>query len=421
MESPNSSSNPGKPGFGPGDTDELMALLLGRGLNSLALSDLKRLLSLVGEQYASLFAEKKQIALVGPVNTGKSSLYNALIGAAQPKAQVSPVPGTTRTNQTGDADVFAVIDTPGANETEVAGEGSRGSAERRQEAMEAAQRADMLVIVFDAGRGIAHDEMSIYQELEKLNKPTVVVLNKIDLVKSDRDAAVESAAHNLQLPVEKIIATSATKGTNLSLLLLALVEADADVLTTLADVMPNARWLLATRTIMAASIAAATANLVTSPFEIPLASFMVITPIQIGMTLNLARIYGHGLTPGRAKELAVAFGSAMLGRRIFYYLVDLVPAVGWVLGTAVAAGSTMALGYGLATWFAGGEKLSKTSVRGMAEEISRTLLDGFKQYPEKGSLRENIPAMIGDTWKRIGDIAAQYQASSRAKQAKPPK
>jgi small GTP-binding protein len=395
-----------------GSADPIASLFGSRGLDQVALGELKHLLALIRDQYAPLAAGRKQIALVGPVNSGKSSLYNALIVSSAPKAQVSPVPGTTRATQMGDASVFWVIDTPGANEMVVGSEGPHDSVERRRTAMVAAQQADVLVLVFDAARGIAHDEVSIYRELIALNKPFVVVLNKIDLVGNEQEAVVLAAARNLQLPVERIVPVSALRGTNLNRLLLALLETDPQLLATLAEALPNARWLLATRTILTASVAAATANLVTAPTMIPFASFIVITPIQIGMVLSLARVFGHGLTRARSKELALTFGSAILGRRVFYYLVDMLPVAGWLLGTAVAAATTMALGYGVATWFATGEKLSVETMSKLAAALTRSLSDSFRHYPDKGNLKDNIPSLITDAWKRISDVAEQYRSDT---------
>jgi uncharacterized protein (DUF697 family) len=228
---------------------------------------------------------------------------------------------------------------------------------------------------------------------------------------------VLAAARNLQLPVERIVPVSALKGTNLNRLLLSLLETDPQLLATLAEALPNARWLLATKTILTASVAAATANLMTAPTMIPFASFIAITPIQIGMVLSLARVFGRGLTLARVKELAVTFGSAVLGRRVFYYLVDMVPIAGWLLGTAVAAATTMTLGYGVATWFATGEKLSLENMSKLAAALTRSLVDSFRNYPEKGSLKDNIPSLIADAWQRISEIAGQYRGSPMTESA----
>ncbi len=376
------------------------------GVDTLGLRELKRLLALIGEQYGTLLSRRKSIALVGPVNTGKSSLYNALIAPSAIKARVSPVPGTTRTPLSGDAEAFWVVDTPGINESSVGGEDAGSSAERHRAAMGVAQQADVLVIVFDATRGIANDEAVIYHELRALGKPFVVALNKIDLVTSDLPAVLQAVARSLQLPVDEIIPVSALKGTNLDRLLLALLKTDPQLLSTLAEVLPGSRWLLATRTVLAASAAAGTANLVTAALPIPFASFAVITPIQAGMVLNLGRIYGRKLTLGRAKELALAFGSAILARELFYSLVDIVPVVGWALGTAIAAGTTMALGYAAAVWFASGEQPSRAAIRQLAEEMTGMLVNGLRHLPDRGSARKDINILVSDTWKRAGESAA---------------
>lgn len=396
---PSAGQATGALGSRSGSADEL--------LDQMGLGELKRLLGLVRQQYEPLFVERRKICLAGPVNTGKSSLYNALVGRAAAQAEVSPVPGTTRRSQVGDAEVFWIIDTPGANEAAVGAEGAQAGLERHDEAFAAARQADLMVLVFDAARGIAQDELTIYGELTGLGKPFVVVLNKIDLVGGSQEAVVQSAARNLGLPPDEIIPTSATQGINLNRLLLAMVETDPRVLATLAELVPGSRWLLANRTILSACLAAGTANVITSPVEIPFASFVPITAIQVAMVLNLARVFGHRLTMRRARELVLTFGSALLGRTLFYQLVNLVPVAGWVLGTAVAVATTMALGYAAAVWFARGERLSKARVKELSEALTRTLVESFKRAPDKAALRKNIGAAVRDTLRRLEEIAGR--------------
>jgi GTP-binding protein Era len=402
--------------YGAGTESDLKADKL---LQQLGLGELKRLLPLVRQQYAPLFAERRTVCLVGPVNTGKSSLYNALIGPSAVKAQVSPVPGTTRQALRGDADAFWVVDTPGANEAAVASEGAQGAAERRAVALEAATRADFLVIVFDASHGIAHDEALVYSELVALGKPFVVALNKIDLVRRDQEAVLRAAAESLQLDPEAIVATSATRRINLNQLLVAIVRADPDLLATLAELAPGARWALASNTILGSCAAAATANLVTTPIQVPFASFVPITAIQVAMVLKLARVFGLKLSPARAKEVVVTFGSGLLGRTVFYQLANLVPVAGYVLGTAVAAGTTMALGYSIAAWFAYGERPSAEAIRALSERLTRLLVEQLRRFPSRKAMREGIEVTVQDAFKSVEGPGSPGGPPSEAPAAEP--
>lgn len=381
-------------------------------LDRLGLGEPKRLLALVRRQYEPLFTERKVVCIVGPVNSGKSSLYNALVGSASPRARVSPVPGSTRRSMLGDAEAFWVIDTPGANEMAVGAEGPQAGPERRVEAIGSALAADFLVLVFDAARGVAHDEVRIYTDLVGLGKPFVVVLNKIDLVGTERDAVVQAAARSLQLRAEEIIPTSATRRTNLDRLLLAIVKADPLLLATLAEAVPASRWLLASNTILSACAAAGTANLLTAPVEIPFASFVPITAIQVAMVLRLARVFGFDLSPARAKEVVLTLGSALLGRTLFYQLVNLVPVAGYVLGTAIVTGTTAAIGYSLSTWFAYGEQPSSEAVRRLSERLARALVDAFRGSPDRQALRRSIRSAVDDALGRVAGVPTPNQPAA---------
>jgi GTPase len=370
-------------------------------LDRLGLGELKGLLALVRKEYEPLLAARKTICLVGPVNTGKSSLYNALIGPSAPQAEVSPIPGTTRAARRGDAEGFWIIDTPGANEMAVGEEAARSAGERHAAAVQSALQADFLVIVFDAAHGIADDEVRIYRELSGLGKPYLLVLNKVDLVGKAQDAVAQAAARALQWPVEELILTSATQGTNLNRLLAALVQTDPQLLATLAELAPGSRWLLARNTILGSCAAVGTVNALTAPISIPFASFVPITAIQVAMVLKLARVFGQRMSAGRAKEVLATFGTGLLARTLFYQLIDVLPVAGWAVGTAVAVGTTMALGYSVATWFAYGDRLSVQTIRGLSEALAKSLVESFRRFPDPKTLRGNLQAALEDAFRRI--------------------
>src|SRR5688572_25695276 len=79
------------------------------------LAKLRKLMALARTQLEMAFGYKHNVAIVGPANVGKSTLYNQFIQSKADKAAVSPVPGTTRENQEAETGLFTVVDTPGAD------------------------------------------------------------------------------------------------------------------------------------------------------------------------------------------------------------------------------------------------------------------------------------------------------------------
>jgi tRNA modification GTPase len=139
------------------------------------------------------------VALVGPVNVGKSSLLNALIG--RERALVAEAPGTTRDyleiQDTWSGVPVTLIDTAGVRPTEDPVE-ARGIAlgARRIDA------ADVVVVV--------NDGVAPWDDGARFGRRAVVVRSKADLVDG---AAVDGAA----------LSTSATRGAGLGELRVAVL------------------------------------------------------------------------------------------------------------------------------------------------------------------------------------------------------
>jgi len=288
--------------------EELKELL---GQLPLPLKPLKDILLFVLAQYKPVFGTKRSIAILGPANVGKSTLYNQLISAKEDKAEVGPVPGTTRQNQEADTGLFALVDTPGADAVGKVGE------RERQIAFEAAERADFLVIVFEATRGVKRYERDLFDGLLALDKPFVVVLNKVDLIpKRDREKVRDAAARNLRLKPSQVIETVATKGTNVGRVILAIAKFEPGLLAAIAEAMPEYRARLAWQRIVPAAAGAGVVGLIPLPFV----DLVPLLGIQSGLVLSIARIYGFKITAGRAKELITTFGIGFIARMIFQEL-----------------------------------------------------------------------------------------------------
>lgn len=130
--------------------------------------------------------EAIKIAVVGRPNAGKSSIVNRILG--EDRVLVSNVAGTTRdaidTDFKYNGKKYTIIDTAGMRrQRSVLKESVEGYSVIR--AMEAIKRADVVLIVFDASEEISEQDVRIAGYVHEENKPSIVVMNKWDLVEKD--------------------------------------------------------------------------------------------------------------------------------------------------------------------------------------------------------------------------------------------
>jgi len=345
----------------------------------------RMLLDLALPNFKIAFAEKHFIAIVGPANVGKSTLYNQLIRSKDDRAVVSPVPGTTRVNQEADAGLFRIVDTPGADAVGEVGQ------QEKEYALTAARAADFLVIVFDAIQGIKRTEQELFDELNALGKPYVVVLNKSDLLsRKDVDPVLERTAANLRLRRDQVVPISAKTGSNLDDLLVAIAKAEPGLLGALGRALPAYRWRLAWTAITGAATTAAAIALT----PLPILDVIPLLAVQSSLVLGIARIYNYDLTPARARELAVTFGLGFLGRTLFQELSKLGGPPGWLLAAAIASSTTVVMGYAAIVWFERGEKLSGESLKQITRTFTDYVLNALRglgtKKPSKQSLEERL-------------------------------
>src|SRR5580765_8759603 len=85
-----------------------------------------------------------KLAIVGPVNAGKSTLFNLIEG--RKSAETGPVPGTTKVPMHRVLGPFVLVDTPGFGEV--------GGVDRAQIAAHSAAEADAILLLLDAGAGL---------------------------------------------------------------------------------------------------------------------------------------------------------------------------------------------------------------------------------------------------------------------------
>ena len=366
---------------------EIDSLLQGIPLNK---NPLNSLIDLALMNSKAVLGTHKSVALIGPANVGKSTLFNQFVRAKTDQAEVSPIPGTTRVNQEADTGIFNMIDTPGADAVGAVGE------TEREHALAAARHADFLVLVFDALQGIKQTELGLYNELLALKKPFIIVLNKIDLVEKFKKDIIAKTAANLDVSPEQVIAISALKGEGIGQVTLAIIAADPAMTLALAKAMPQYRRKIAWRSIATASSLSAAIAL--SP--LPVIDFIPLVAAQTGMVLTIARIYQYKITAKRARELIGTFGLGMLGKLLFQQLSKFAAVPGWILSSAIATSMTIAMGYAAIEWFEKGERISNEKFRQLSRELSQSLVlrlrEIFKRKPSKKQLKKVVADLVGE-------------------------
>jgi tRNA modification GTPase len=119
-----------------------------------------------------------RIAIIGSVNAGKSSLFNALLH--QERAIVTAIAGTTRDAiEAGvykNGNYWTLVDTAGLRQTDdiIEQEGIRRS-------FEEAHKADIIILAYDFSRSLTNEETQVYKQIaEKYQNKIISVLTKVD-------------------------------------------------------------------------------------------------------------------------------------------------------------------------------------------------------------------------------------------------
>jgi GTP-binding protein len=125
------------------------------------------------------------LAIVGKRNAGKSTLVNALAGSE--RVIVSEQEGTTRDSVDVrfeiEDHVFTAIDTAGVRRRKSIKQDIEYYSNHR--ALRSIRRADVVILVLDATVSVSQVDHQLVGEILKHDKPTVVVVNKWDLVEED--------------------------------------------------------------------------------------------------------------------------------------------------------------------------------------------------------------------------------------------
>jgi GTPase len=173
---------------------------------------------LPGSGPAEAGEEAIRVAILGRPNVGKSSLLNALLG--EERVIVSEQPGTTRDAidtvlRRGDQ-TFVLVDTAGIRRKRHQRQGIEYYSGLR--ALQAAERADVALVLVDASEGVVEQDLAIADIARKSMSSTLVVLSKWDIA----EVEIEDTRERLEPRLRQrppVLAASAKTGRGVGKLL----------------------------------------------------------------------------------------------------------------------------------------------------------------------------------------------------------
>jgi small GTP-binding protein len=287
------------------------------------------------------------VVIVGQPNTGKSTLFNQLKG--QKLSPTSAEPGTTKTLTRTEFGPFTLVDTPGHLPDVM----KSGMAE-----------ASVIVFLIDASRGLQTQDRELYEDIQKLDKPTIVAVNKVDELKGGEsgDQFATEVAVALNLP--GVIPISARTGENIAEELIpVMIEASPEAALAVGRELPAYRRMAAQRIIRDSALVSLAVGLEPIPFiDIP-----ILLGTQIRLVLRLAALYGDPMdkdgAKGHARELVMTLAGGIGLRYLAEQAAKAVPFGGDFLAGAIAGAATWSIGQVALEYYEEDKQLSPRRLR----------------------------------------------------------
>ncbi len=305
------------------------------------------------------------VVIVGQANTGKSTLFNQLKG--QEISEVSPQAGTTKDLIRTDFGPFTLVDTPG----------------HLPDVMELGiQEASLVVFMIDGEQGLRPDDRNLLMTIREMEKPVIVVVNKIDMLGSTQ--AGDELANNvaMRLGVTGVIPISARTGTNVAEELVpAMIEASPEAALVIGRELPVYRRQAAQRIIRNATLVSLAAGLE----PIPLIDIPILIGTQVRLVLRLAALYGEPIDSAQAlkhaRELVITMISGLGLRYLAEQAAKAVPFGGDIIAGAIAGAATWSIGEVALEYYEGGKRLDATRLRALTSTF-------YKRFRNQESLED---------------------------------
>ncbi len=282
--------------------------------------NMQRVLELVRSQWKDIRSRDwLKIAIAGPSQTGKATLLRAIR-----QKQLEPA-----------EPIFNIVETPGLQEYL----GFRSGESAPEELSEAA----LILLVLDGRYGVSESTLQMVQGLQRLDKPILVVLNKMDLVEKPSEAV--SRARKLLKP--NVFPVSALQSSSIDKLLDAIVATESRALYPLTQTFPGFRRSICGGVVTQAAMASGLVGAI----QIPVSDLLPMTAIQTGMLLKVARAFGFPLNRDRARELLPMLAAGVLVREGTHRLRERFPRQARLIAVSAAGAWTYLLGKAAIVYF----------------------------------------------------------------------
>lgn len=295
------------------------------------------------------------VVIVGQPNTGKSTLFNMLKG--QNLSPAAAQAGTTRTLVRTDFGPFTLVDTPG----------------HLPNVMESGmEQASVIVFLIDAAHGLQNSDRELYQVIQRLDKPTIVAVNKVDTLRGGESGDQLATEVAVALNVPGVIPISAKTGLNIAEELIpVIIDASPEAALAIGRELPQYRHVAAQRVIRNATLMSLAAGLEPIPFvDIP-----ILLGTQMRLVLRLAALYGESMEEEAARKHARELIATIAGGLSLRYLAQqaakAVPFGGDFVAGAIAGAATWSIGEVALQYYEGDKQISAKRLQSLYKDFYR--------------------------------------------------
>lgn len=349
---------------------------------------------IAAEEVASSLSQKLVVAFLGSASSGKDSAIRAIFEVDF--GQVDPIPGSTERVRVAAVDAgeqVLVVNAPGFGDV-------RSDVDAA--AREVMDQVDLAVYVLNCDGGATIDERRDLDAIRALGRPTLVCLNKIDLIRPhQQDVFIEATLEQLALDRSDAVITAFDP-------IPALFDEPIGVQEVRrwihAKLDKQGKGLLFAKTLRNRSAAcdvviaaAAKRAAVAGALPIPGADATAVTAIQVKLISDIAAIHNHRID----RDLVLfIIGEALAGgsKGFVRWAVNAAKTAGFIpggqvvhiatsaLGASISAGTTWGVGRAAVAFIQSGGKLNGKALREIFDR------EAFSY----GALGDSLRATSGD-------------------------